>query len=172
MDIAHILINLLAGASFGGILILGLILLVVSLAASGSNAGTNRVALLAALALFIFNIHWLFNGFAFMQDVFAGNVFASDYWTSAAAPQEDGAPSGWVSTLAWAGYLFVFVILFPALFYSFGGFVGTFDKKGQSMGPSPGLGRKLLAVIALIVVAWLTYLWQDQGRHWLIGLMT
>jgi hypothetical protein len=173
MELGNFVTNVLAGTGFLAMLAccLFLMLPVSSIAASeGSGRNGKRLWMLAFYVLIAFNLYWLFNGFSFMQDVFAGNVFHADYWTGAASPPlaTDGGAPRFLSAVVWVIYLAGLAVLGLLAFYGLASISARFSENWILPATR---ASKLSATITFIVGAALTYFWQDCGREWLMSVL-
>ena len=137
----------------------GGVFLILPLASMAANA-KQRAPTWGFFGLMAFDLYWVFNGFGLLQDVFAGRVFESAYWSWNLELSLAGAGRSVWAAVSWVAYLIVLGLL---------GFVGLAALSGVT---GSARGRRLFPLAAFACLACLAYLWARGGRAWLMAFFS
>jgi hypothetical protein len=171
MELGTVFVYVLSGVAFLAVLWLCIFLLlpVGSIAANDKGKGWT----VAFLSLLAFIVYWAFNGFSFLHDVFAGQVFQSGYWS--ASREVELSPTG-IGRFLWIGVVWVIYLLGMYVLGLFALFTlsGFFDNYSRQFGTAahgavPERIKKAVFVPLFLLVGYLGYLWVGNGKDWLLG---
>lgn len=136
----------------------GGVFLILPVASIAANA-KERAPTLVFFGLIAFNLYWVFNGYGFLQDMFAGQVFQADYWLPAWAFDLSLAAAGrslW-GMVSWVAYLVILGVLGYAVLLTLGAVTES------------ARGKRLFPLAVFAGMAFLGYLWVRGGKDWLMS---
>lgn len=158
MTLGGLLIDIVSAVLFLAVL-WGGVFLILPVASIAANAKA-RAPTFAFFGLMAFDLYWVFNGYGFLRDMFAGQVFQADYWRPAWEFDLNLAAAGrslW-GVVSWAAYLVILSVLGYAVLLTLGAVTES------------ARGKRLFPLAVFAAAAFLGYLWVRGGRAWLMAL--
>ncbi len=160
MTLGSLFVDVVSAVLFLAVL-WGGVFLILPVASIAANA-KERAPTLVFFGLMAFNLYWVFNGYSFLQDVFAGRIFEAGYWLPNWEIDLSLASAGhslW-SAVSWIAYLIGLGVL------------GYIVLLALSAVTESTKGKRLFPLAVFAGMAFLAYLWVSGGRSWLMSFFS